>query len=556
MNTSEFPFSTLSPEGKNMTPNDTSEAKYAIGATIMSPIIMSLAGVVGNVLALVVLQKTKTEIRRMMFYTLVAALACTDLAGILLTTPVTVAAYMNRREMPGGKGLCKFNAFIMVCFGLATPLIVCAMAVERFLAIKCTYFYSKHCTPQNARITVVVLWAFVFFFGALPLFGFGDYTLQYPHTWCFLNFRTDDLVFAIYGYLYAGVNLGIVVLMTCCNVFVMITLLRVRYIKQQQGRNSISSSLLHDSFDDSRRMQTQMKRNKQNDVEMQMIWLMCAITTIFAVCWAPLMIHIVITLATKQSNPVLGLTAVRLASLNQTLDPWLYILLRKAFLKKIRDTAKKFVCSKSTSSKDVPECRCNQYVHVRRQLCHRNYFVGNTEPSDPAARQSCDEARVRSNAQEFQHGAGALPDVMRTASSNNSDHLPDVTRSKVAAGGIPELNGAYDSSSNSQRHQSDSPDGIYVDIFRLLPPVAASSNIDSDDAIESTSRASNTPDANLNPDSDSDVFEPEECSSSGIFSLTQSVPNDLISEKVLHSDITPVKSPQNRQKARRTKSYT
>lgn len=91
--------------------------------------------------------------------------------------------------MPGGEHLCRFNGFIMICFGLSTPLIVSAMSIERFLFVKYTFFYTKHCAPGVARLVIVAIWAFVLFFGLLPMFGFGNYVLQYPRTWCFLDFR-------------------------------------------------------------------------------------------------------------------------------------------------------------------------------------------------------------------------------------------------------------------------------------------------------------------------------------------------------------------------------
>lgn len=93
--------------------------------------------------------------------------------------------------MPGGEHLCRFNGFVMICFGLSTPLIVSAMAIERFLFVKYTFFYTKHCAPSAARLVMLAIWGFVLFFGLLPMFGFGDYVLQYPKTWCFLDFRLD-----------------------------------------------------------------------------------------------------------------------------------------------------------------------------------------------------------------------------------------------------------------------------------------------------------------------------------------------------------------------------
>lgn len=253
---------------------------------------MCVPGLIGNVLALVVLHRTRTEIRSMMFYTLVAALTWNDLVGICLTSPVPLASYINGRRMPAVDKLCRFHAFVMVCFGLSTPLIVCTMAIERSLALKCTYFYSKHCTPSSARAVVVVLWLFVLLFGALPLFGLGSYSLQYPCTWCFLDFRSARPLDMAYAYSYAVVNLVIVVVMIFCNALVMTTLCRVRKSRRRLSNASLNSTLLHvDAVEEKARVPQQQGRRRQHrDVELQMIWLVCAITTIFSVCWVPLMV--------------------------------------------------------------------------------------------------------------------------------------------------------------------------------------------------------------------------------------------------------------------------
>lgn len=258
------------------------------------------SGLLGNILALVVLHRTKTEIRSMMFYTLVAALTWNDLIGIVLTSPVTVASYLNGRVMPAGDLLCRFNGFVMVCFGLSTPLIVCTMAIERSLALKCTYFYSKYCTPAWARVVVVCLWAFVLFFGALPLFGLGSFSLQYPRTWCFLDFNSSSPLNMTYAYSYAILNLLVVVLMTSCNFVVMATLCRVRDTRRKHSSSSLNSSLLvTDSVEEKAKPPQHFKRRHQRDVELQMICLVCTITTIYAVCWVPLMVS---NVAKRESN--------------------------------------------------------------------------------------------------------------------------------------------------------------------------------------------------------------------------------------------------------------
>ena len=265
-------------KNESITQNVTESAD--VGATIASPIIMFCIGAIGNIMALVVLYKTRNS---GVFYTLVTGLVWTDLMGILLTSPITILVYINNREWVGGEMMCKFGGFVMICFGLATPLIVSAMAVERFLALRHALVHSQKCNNNCARIVIVTLWIIVLIFGLLPLFGIGRYSIQYPCTWCFLDFHSSDPMANSYGYLYAVVNLSVVVVMTTCNCYVIVTLLRVRYFKKMAGFNG------HEEFQRSSKKH-QKRRKRQQDRELQMVILMSIVTTVFAVCWAPLMV--------------------------------------------------------------------------------------------------------------------------------------------------------------------------------------------------------------------------------------------------------------------------
>nr|KAI8750152.1 prostaglandin E2 receptor EP4 subtype-like [Biomphalaria glabrata] len=339
--------------------------------------------------------------------------------------------------MPGGHHLCKFNGFAMVCFGLSTPLIVSAMAIERFLFVKYTFFYTKHCAPGAARLVILCIWGFVLFFGLLPMFGFGDYVLQYPQTWCFMNFRTTDPVLASYGYIYSCLNLLLVMVMVVCNLVVVVTLARVRDYRRKHSTCSTNAVISADAgVDDQYRQQAIARRRKQKDIELQMIVVMCAITTIFAVCWVPLMVHISMTLAMASSgtaNHVLGLVAIRLASINQTLNPWLYVILRRTLIVKV----KKFFCRwkrylrKRPNISQLPVGRRQQYVHVRHQLCHRNNFVGgNIEESMSDS--------LRKSIQQAIPAAMSLPDVMmvNTGRRELSMMLPDVAKAQSYGGRV------------------------------------------------------------------------------------------------------------------------
>ena len=168
------------------------------------------------------------------------------------------------------------------------------------------------CVCVCVNVVVAVLWAGVLLFGALPLFGLGSFRLQYPRTWCFLHFRATTPLDMAYAYAYAVVNLLVVVVMVVCNALVMTTLCHVRKQRRRMSNASVNSTLLHADViaveekgrggvggtGGSSNLQVHVpshgpvvgRRRHQRDVELQMIWLLCAITTIFSVCWVPLMV--------------------------------------------------------------------------------------------------------------------------------------------------------------------------------------------------------------------------------------------------------------------------
>lgn len=262
------------------------------GATILSPVFMFLAGVLGNILALYSLYRTRTDTRTTKFYTLIAGLAWTDLLGILLTSPSVFIAYINRRQWIGGDVHCHFHGFTMVCFGLATPLIICAMAIERFLALKYVFFYSSRCRTGTTRGCVLVMWLGVVLYGLLPLLGFGRFEKQYPGTWCYLDFHSNDIVSKIYGYIYSCTALTLIWIIFLCNTYVVITICKTRFRRQSDHFKSENGNAGSHSVPEHEGLVVVPRalRRKSHDVNVQMIVLLCAITIVFTVCWAPLMV--------------------------------------------------------------------------------------------------------------------------------------------------------------------------------------------------------------------------------------------------------------------------
>lgn len=80
----------------------------------------------------------------------------------------------------------------------------------------------------------------------------------------------------------------------------------------------------------------------------------------------------IVTMATGKSNFIADLTTIRLASLNQTLDPWLYILLRKSFIRKLCSYLRRCWSVKSPRSSNCEDDKINHANHLRcfRKQCH------------------------------------------------------------------------------------------------------------------------------------------------------------------------------------------
>ncbi|KAH3696812.1 hypothetical protein DPMN_084290 [Dreissena polymorpha] len=336
--------------------NDTS--LNAAGATIVSPVLMFLAGVGGNILALIILYSRRNDVRTIKFYHLIKGLVWTDLLGILFTTPSVFASYFNNRQWVGGDVHCRLHGLVMACFGMATPFIICAMAFERFLALKYVFFYSSRFTSGIAKGCILAVWIFVFTYCILPFIGFGKFEKQYPGTWCFFDFHSSKIDEKIYGYIYASINLLLILLMITCNAHVVYTLARTRFKRRYTPNRRESAVMSHMALTEQEVLVSVSRhmRKRSRDLEIHMIVFLCALTSVFTICWAPFMVHIMSTLITGKQHLLLDLAAVRLASLNQTLDPWLYILLRRSLFVALK--------KKVISLSNVVRCFKKQIIHI------------------------------------------------------------------------------------------------------------------------------------------------------------------------------------------------
>lgn len=284
-------------------------------------------GLASNLLALRVLAGARagggSASPRSSFLTFLCGLVLTDFLGLLVTGLIVVshhAVLFDWRAVDPRCRLCDFMGAAMVFFGLSPLLLGAAMASERHLGITRPFSRPAAASPRRAWATVALVWGAALALGLLPPLGLGRYSLQYPGSWCFLTLgtRPGDVAFALLFALLGGLS---VALSFALNTVSVLTLCRVYH-----GR--------------------QAARQRPRDGEVEMMAQLLGIMVVASVCWMPLLVFIAQTvLRTPPAMSASGqlsraterqlLIYLRVATWNQILDPWIYILFRRAVLRRL-----------------------------------------------------------------------------------------------------------------------------------------------------------------------------------------------------------------------------
>ena len=203
--------------------------------------LMFVAGVVGNGLALGILG-ARRQSRPSAFAVLVTGLAVTDLLGTCFLSPAVFAAYARNSSLlglaRGRPALCDAFAFAMTFFGLASTLILFAMAVERCLALSHPYLYAQLDGPRRARLALPAIYAFCTIFCSLPFLGLGQHQQYCPGSWCFIRMRSAEPGGCAFSLAYASLVALLVAAIVLCNGSVTLSLCRM-YRQQRRHQGSL-----------------------------------------------------------------------------------------------------------------------------------------------------------------------------------------------------------------------------------------------------------------------------------------------------------------------------
>uniref|UniRef100_UPI0037E83DA6 prostaglandin E2 receptor EP4 subtype-like n=1 Tax=Semicossyphus pulcher TaxID=241346 RepID=UPI0037E83DA6 len=285
------------------------------------PVFMFAGGAVGNIIAIIVLSVSRQERKSSAFYTLLCGLAVTDLLGTCLASPLTIANYLDRQVLQNMR-VCEFDSFLLLFFGLAGLSIICAMAAERYMAICCPYTYQRWGVDRRfAQKFLFFIYISHIFFCCLPMMGMAKSNLQPSGTWCFINWRTNKPVVAAYSVMYGSVSvlliLGTIVLnLAVCGALL---LMRRRTVRRPVTRASVRERW----------------RALSSAAETQMIAVLVTTSAVVLACSAPLVVRVFANCFMLKDDHKADLAAIRIASVNPILDPWIYILLRRSLFRRL-----------------------------------------------------------------------------------------------------------------------------------------------------------------------------------------------------------------------------
>lgn len=313
----------------------------------MAVLSMSL-GIVFNVVALIILAKAYNRYRRRSkatFLLFASSLVATDLAGHVINGALVIKMYFPgstpRHENGDADASCLFLGSCMVFFGLCPLFLGCAMAAERCLGVTKPLLHAQLVTTARTKIALTLIWLLALCVALLPFFNLGTYTYQDPGTWCFIRVsegtKGTDLALVV---LFSGLALSSLALAFVCNTISGITLVRARLKKTTCS---------------------QMRSARSNDTEMVVQLVGIMVTS--CICWSPLLVFGLMSALHSYSGSFgserptyykrLMMTGVRMATFNQILDPWVYILLRRAILRRIYRITKRQASFKGSIFRSV-----------------------------------------------------------------------------------------------------------------------------------------------------------------------------------------------------------
>ncbi|XP_036442910.1 prostaglandin F2-alpha receptor [Colossoma macropomum] len=291
------------------------------GDVSVTTVITMTVGIVSNTLALFIVLKAYRRFRlksKASFLFFASGLVLTDLLGHVMNGSLALYVYASGKDWESfdpKKVLCGFFGVCMAFFGLSPLLLGSIMAVERCMGVTRPLFHSMALTSNRVNRLLALTWLLALLVALLPVLVQRPYQVQGSRSWCFFRMvGSRDWLDILLPMIFSVLGLLSLLVSFVCNTVTGFTLLWSRLRSE------------HDCH-----------RHHRSSIHFEMVCQLLAIMIVSCMCWGPLLVTIIIITSQEQRQDANGhlLLTVRLATWNQILDPWVYILLRKAVLKRL-----------------------------------------------------------------------------------------------------------------------------------------------------------------------------------------------------------------------------
>ncbi|XP_017572156.1 prostaglandin F2-alpha receptor [Pygocentrus nattereri] len=289
------------------------------GDVSVTTVVNMTVGIVSNTLAFFIVLKAYRRFRlksKASFLLFASGLVLTDLLGHVMNGSLALYVYASDKDWESfdpKQILCGFFGVCMTFFGLSPLLLGTIMAVERCMGVTRPLFHSMALTSNRINRLLALTWLLALLVALLPVLVQRPYQVQGSCSWCFFRMvGPRDWLDILLPMIFSVLGLLSLLVSFVCNSVTGFTLLWSR---------------LHREHD--------YHRHHRSTIHFEMVCQLLAIMIVSCVCWGPLLVTIIIITLQRQDAHGHLLLTVRLATWNQILDPWVYILLRKAVLKRL-----------------------------------------------------------------------------------------------------------------------------------------------------------------------------------------------------------------------------
>ncbi|KAK3103088.1 hypothetical protein FSP39_016362 [Pinctada imbricata] len=203
--------------------NNTSQNGTSIHENWVPMALQFVFGLVGNILALVLLKLSSSQHRWRSFYQLYTGLVISDLSIWLLTTPLSIARYATHFTWSFPPIICRYDSFMLMFALTSSAFIIGAMTVDRFLAMA----RPNESATSSSCVYVVILLGIWVLAGLLSAVHLTMHLTKnfYPGSWCYMDYvnLTESKSGTLHAYFYSIVGLSVVFIIATINLLMLFT---------------------------------------------------------------------------------------------------------------------------------------------------------------------------------------------------------------------------------------------------------------------------------------------------------------------------------------------